>query len=231
MVRAGQLLPENLVRQGTSGKWVTASRVKGLFPSESQQPESTKAVPPKTKTKAKRAAALPDESGELAANIPLDDLGASPLEEGALAAPDPTPVGLPVGAVASATQRTTPAPQDLQFEQPAEQSSPARTSHKKPSPISDGRVGGLAVLSIGIGFAGLCTATFPLLPIALGGGAALLGMRAIVLAPKRNSTLLGLAMVAVVLSIAAIGWGTYTTMQYEKPLEALQQKIYGLPSE
>jgi hypothetical protein len=31
MVRAGQLLPENLVRQSSSDKWVTASRVKGLF--------------------------------------------------------------------------------------------------------------------------------------------------------------------------------------------------------
>lgn len=233
----GKLKPDDGVRRESDKQWAPANKVKGLF---SEGPESKEAAatprtasaaaetsPPKSTSKPKKARPaerLPTaKSLEPAKAEPSvseqdedDEIQLAPPEPATTpSAPSPTPARPAPAARATIPTAASQAYQEV----------PAR-----PTLSQDGlnyvRVMGTAVTGVAIGFATICLAKLPILPLMVGTLGILFALRSGFMS-KMDRNALGLSFVAVVLSISGLAWGLRSTLADPQPVLTLRE-VFGL---
>ncbi|REK29869.1 MAG: DUF4339 domain-containing protein [Planctomycetota bacterium] len=243
LAAAGKLRPKDGVRRETDKKWTPAAQVKGLF-AESPAPANKTAT---AETTAKKATPDKPKSGRPASDG--DELPPlAPLESDAASLPrakplsaagdDPTATGddddefqlkpleplpgpsatastgvRPVGTAAARPMPATTTPAPL----PAA----AAGSQLADDGLNYFRVMATAATGAALGFAALCLAKVPILPILAGGLGLLFAIRAFAMS-KSDRNVIGLCLVASVLSLVGGCWGLMKTIDAADPIKALQ---------
>ena len=223
LAASGQLAPDSLVRQGVSGAWVKAARVKGLF-----QPGAADAGTAKSAAGPAVTAVASDDS---VSDFPDfgDDLSSLPTSP-----PMALPIGrsvapgvLPVGQVAAPFDEdmlpgVIPG-DDLAFDLAATESGRADETRRDRGPgllrrgLSTARVMSVALLALLFGFTGLCVILKPVLPIILGVVGVILAMRGWSLAVNRDKSVIIVTLSGLLISLGASIGGVAKLLTVDNP--------------
>lgn len=252
LATTGKLKPEDGVRRESDEKWAPAGKVKGLF-SEKPAAQATAEKPQAKSAAASTSSAKPASKPAKSAAKPASGGKKKPSEQRIPTAkpipakkPEPEPVEddddddqymlAPVESATpakSATKESELAPKSPTPARPAPAAgAPAEAAYQpQGSQLSDdvllyARVVTTAGIGAVFGFATVCLAKVPILPI-LGGVLGLVfGFRALVQS-KFDRNAIGLSLVALVLSLIGFFWGLRSTLSDPQPVTTLQE-VFGI---
>ena len=236
LAATGKLKPEDGVRRESDKKWAPASKVKGLFADAAPQPKQ-QATPQSKSTAA--SAAKPSEKTASPASKKSGDEG-KPTEEltlveeaGPWADDDDDDIMLaPVEPAVKRPELSTPIPAAPTKARRTSSRAGSRPHDETAEPLlaDDGlnyiRVLATAVTGVALGFAAICLAKIPILPLMAGALGIVFAFRAFALS-KRDRNAIGLALVAVILSLAGFFWGLGSTLADRQAALTIQE-IFGL---
>ncbi len=231
LAASGKLKPDDGVRREADKQWAAASKVKGLFSADAaEQKTSTPKAKPSGATSAPVKKATPKPAAKIPRAKPIepesppddddDDFQLAPLEPLPSQAETPAAAARPVGAKA-------PVARAAASQQPAEHQQEEAFG---PPSSGDSLKFAHAITTAGsaaaIGFATICLAMLPILPLLCGVLGIIFAFRAFAMA-RWDRNVLGLSLVGAILSLVGLFWGLQTTLNDPSRIQTIQQ-VFGI---